>query len=161
MQIGHTGSPKKGYELKQLKENINALMDDSDGQGIGLAGIGYLGRAIMNYFGGRNPKLTIKAAFDTDPDKINRVISGCRCYHIDQIPEVVKKENITIGIVTVPSSAAQDIVNRFVRTGIKAIINWAPTPLQTPPDVFVESRDITMSIEKAAFYAKTLNSKKK
>jgi len=161
MQIGHTGSPKKGYELKQLKENINALMDDSDGQGIGLAGIGYLGRAIMNYFGGRNPKLTIKAAFDTDHDKINRVIYGCRCYHIDQIPEVVKKENITIGIVTVPSSAAQDIVNRFVRTGIKAIINWAPTPLQTPPDVFVESRDITMSIEKAAFYAKTLNSKKK
>lgn len=155
MIIGHSGSPRKGYEIKHLRNDINKLMDDSEGQKIALAGIGYLGRAIMNYFMGRRPKLTIAAAFDVDPAKINRVISGCRCYHVDQLEEIIRKENITIGIVTTPAAGAQKIVDTYVKSGIKAIVNWAPTILHVPEGVFLETRDITMSIEKAAFFAKT------
>lgn len=155
MVIGHSGSPRKGYEIQQLKNDIDDLMDDPEGQKIALTGIGHLGRAIMTYFMGRRPKLQITAAFDTDPTKINRVISGCKCYHVDQTEEIIRKENITIGIVTAPASTAQKIVDRYVNAGIKAIVNWAPTILHVPEDVFIETRDITMSIEKAAFYSKT------
>ncbi len=155
MVIGHSGSPRKGYEIGQLKSDIDSVMDDPAGQRIALTGIGYLGRAIMTYFMGRRPKLQIAAAFDTDPTKINRVISGCKCYHVDETEEIIRRENITIGIVTAPASAAQRIVDRYVSAGIKAIVNWAPTILHVPEDVFIETRDITMSIEKAAFFAKT------
>lgn len=154
MLIGHSGSPRKGYELKVLKEEIDTLMDEPDGQRIALTGIGYLGRAILTYFMGRRPKLQIAAAFDNDPSKINRVISGCRCHHIDQTEEIIRQENITIGIVTAPASAAQSIVDRYVNAGITSIVNWAPALLQVPEGVFLETRDITMSIEKAAFFAK-------
>lgn len=154
MLIGHSGSPRKGYEIRQLRSDIDTLMDDPTGQKIALAGIGHLGRAILTYFMGRRPKLSIAAAFDIDPTKINRVISGCRCYHINQIEEIIRGENITIGIITAPASAAQQIVDRYVKAGIKAIVNWAPTILQVPENVFIETRDITMSIEKAAFFAK-------
>jgi len=154
MLIGHSGSPRKGYEISHLRDEIDALMDDPDGQKIALTGIGYLGRAIMTYFMGRRPKLTIAAAFDIDPDKINRVIAGCRCYHTDQIEEIIRKEGITIGVITVPAVFAQEVVNRYVNAGVKAIVNWAPTILQVPDGVFLETRDITMSIEKAAFFAK-------
>ncbi len=154
MEIGYSGSPRKGYEVQQLLEVINGLMDDPSGQKIALTGIGHLGRAIMSYFMGRRPKLAIAAAFDTDPSKIKRVIAGVRCYHTDQIEEIVTREGITLGIVTVPAKAAQEIVDRYVRSNIKAIVNWAPTILQVPNDVFLETRDITMSIEKAAYYAK-------
>lgn len=155
MLIGHSGSPRKGYEIQLLRDQIDALMDDPEGQKIALTGIGYLGRAIMTYFMGRRPKLTIAAAFDIDPTKINRVISGCRCYHVDQTEAIIKKENITIGIITAPASAAQKIADRYVNSGIKAIVNWAPTLLHIPDGIFIETRDITMSVEKAAFFAKT------
>lgn len=154
MEIGHSGSPRKGYDIKHLLDDINNQMDDPAGQKIALTGIGYLGRAIMTYFMGRRPRLAIAAAFDIEPAKINRVTAGVRCYHTDQIEEVIKRENITLGVVTVPAAAAQGIVDRYVNAGIKAIVNWAPTILQVPDDVFLETRDITMSIEKAAYYAK-------
>jgi redox-sensing transcriptional repressor len=155
MLIGHSGSPRKGYEIQLMRDQIDTLMEDPDGQKIALTGIGFLGRAIMTYFMGRRPRLTIAAAFDVDPTKINRVISGCRCYHVDQTEEIIKKENITIGIITAPASAAQKVVDRYVGAGIKAIVNWAPTLLHVPDGVFIETRDIAMSIEKAAFFAKT------
>jgi redox-sensing transcriptional repressor len=154
MLIGHSGSPRKGYEIRQLRNDIDTVMDDPAGQKIALTGIGHLGRAILTYFMGRRPKLSIAAAFDIDPTKINRVIAGCRCFHVNQTEEIIRKENITIGIITAPASAAQQIVDRYVKAGIKAIVNWAPTILQVPESVFIETRDITMSIEKAAFYAK-------
>jgi len=154
MVIGHSGSPRKGYDITQLKQAIDELLDDPNGQKIALTGIGYLGRAIMTYFMGRRPKLTISAAFDIDKNKTNRVIAGCRCYHTDQIEEIIEKESISIGIVTVPAAHAQEVVDRYVNAGIKAIVNWAPTFLQVPENVFLETRDITMSIEKAAFFSK-------
>lgn len=154
MLIGHSGSPRKGYEIRQLRSDIDTVMDDPAGQKIALTGIGHLGRAILTYFMGRRPKLSIAAAFDIDPTKINRVIAGCRCFHVNQTEEIIRSENITIGIITAPASAAQQIVDRYVKAGIKAIVNWAPTILQVPENVFIETRDITMSIEKAAFYAK-------
>jgi len=154
MQIGQSGSPKRGYGINKLKNAIDNLLDEPGGQKIALAGIGNLGRAIMTYFMGRRPHLSITAAFDVDSSKINRVVAGCRCYHIDQIEEVILREGITIGIITVPLSAAQEIADRYVRSGIKAIVNWAPTVLQVPDGVFLETRDITMSLEKASYFSK-------
>jgi redox-sensing transcriptional repressor len=154
MLIGHSGSPRRGYDLLQLKKDIYSLMDLPGGQKIALTGIGNLGRAIITYLSGRRPNLAIAAAFDTDPNKTNRVIAGCRCYPMEQMEEVIRREGITIGIITVPALAAQEILDRYVNAGIKAIVNWAPTILQVPDGVFLETRDIIMSIDKAAFFAK-------
>ena len=54
-------------------------------QNVAMVGLGHLGRAVLDYFQCRCPKLQIIAAFDTDPGKINRVIPGCRCYHTDDM----------------------------------------------------------------------------
>lgn len=156
MVIGYSGSTRRGYEITQLIERIRVILDDPQGQKIAMAGIGHLGRAILTYFMGRRPHLSIAAAFDVDPDKIDRVIAGCRTYHVDKLEEIVSRENIKIGIITVPALAAQDIADRFVRAGVKAMVNWAPIPLHVPEDVFLENRDITMSIEKAAFFSKNV-----
>ena len=85
---------------------------------------------------------------------MDRVICGCHCYHVSRLEEIVRQEKITLGIITVPASEAQAILDRYVDLGIKAVINWAPINLQVPRGVFVETRDIMMSIEKAAFFAK-------
>jgi redox-sensing transcriptional repressor len=159
MLIGHSGSSRKGYEIKQLRDDIDILMDNPEGQKIAITGLGNLGRSILNYLTGRRTKLMVAAIFDIDPAKTNRVISGCRCYPIDQLEDVIRREGITIGIITTPASGAQEIVDRYVKAGIKSIVNWAPTLLHVPHGVFLETRDIMMSIEKAAFFAKGLHPK--
>lgn len=154
MNIGHSGSSKKGYEIRDLRDDISKLMDHPEGQKIAITGIGNLGRAILSYLMIRRSKLTVAAAFDNDPTKVNRVISGCRCYPIEQMDEVIRQEGITIGLISVPVASAQEIADRYVRAGIKAIVNLAPAILQVPEGIFIENSDVTLAIEKAAFYAK-------
>ena len=155
MIIGQEGSPRKGYNIAQLISGIGDILDAPDGQRIALVGIGNLGRAILQYFMGRRPKLSISAAFDIDPDRVGRVIAGCRCYHIDEIAKVVKDENITVGIITVPAEEAQAAANELITAGVRGIVNFAPVRLRAPDSVYLSGLDITTSIEKTAYFAKT------
>ena len=80
MVVGCSGSPSRGYNVRELMEAIGAFLDAPAGQRVALVGVGNLGRAILAFFGGRRPKLSIVAAFDVDPLKVDRVIHGCRCH---------------------------------------------------------------------------------
>lgn len=157
MEIGQKGNPQKGYDIVQLRNALNELMVEPEGQKIALVGIGNLGRAVLSYFMGRSPNLTIAAAFDSDENKTNRVIAGCKCYSIDKMEDVIRENGISIGIMTVPMAVAQNVADILVAAGIKSIVNWAPIHIEVPKDVFLENRDITMSIEKAAYFAKTVS----
>jgi redox-sensing transcriptional repressor len=154
MAIGYTGSPKRGYDVRELIESIGSFLDTPRTQGAALVGIGNLGRAIMSYFAGRRPKLTIQAAFDNDPYKINRVILGCRCYAVAELSAVVRDGDLKVGIITVPASEAQNIADMLVRAGVRGILNFAPVRLRVPPGVYVEDIDMTMSLEKVAYFAR-------
>ncbi|MCX5768879.1 MAG: redox-sensing transcriptional repressor Rex, partial [Candidatus Hydrogenedentes bacterium] len=103
---------------------------------------------------GRRPRLSIEAAFDTDPAKVNRVIHGCRCYPLDDVERVVQSRGIEIGVLTVPADQAQGVVEYLVRAGIRGILNFAPVRLSVPEHVYVEDIDMTMSLEKVAFFAR-------
>jgi len=155
MLIGYSGSPARGYDIAALLATMNELLDHPAGQKIALVGVGNLGRAILSYFMGRRSDLIITAAFDTDDAKIHRVISGCRCYPLSELKAVIQREGIRLALITTPADAAQAVADALVAAGVRAIVNWAPQPLRVPADVLVENRDITMSIEKAAYYAKS------
>lgn len=155
MIIGTSGLPRQGYKVKELLKSIENFLDDPAGQKVVLVGLGNLGRAILTYFAGRRPKLSIVAAFDIDPSKINKTVhGGCSCYHINQLKEIVKKEGATIGIITVPADAAQEVADMLIDAGIKGILNFAPISLRVRPDVYVEQVDITVSLEKVAYFAR-------
>jgi redox-sensing transcriptional repressor len=154
MVIGYTGSPAHGYEVSDLIAAISKFLDSSAEQKVALVGIGNLGRAILVYFTGRRPKLSIVAAFDTDPHKFNRVIHGCRCYPKQQLKEVVAANDIKIGIIAVPAAEAQYVADSLIATGVRGILNFAPVPLHVPPGIFVEDIDLTMSLEKVAYFSR-------
>ena len=119
-----------------------------------MVGIGNLGKAIISYFRGKRSKLSIVAAFDTNPDKIDRIYDGVQCYHIDKLAEIVKQENVSIGIITVPADQAPAIAETLVLAGIKGILNYSPKPLNVAPYVYLEEYDMITSLEKVAFFAK-------
>lgn len=154
MSIGYSGNPNRGYGVADLIESIGSSLDDPEGQRAALVGVGNLGRAILTYFSGRRPKLAIVAAFDNDHKKFDRVIQGCRCYNIERLEEIVHELGIDIGVITVPSGEAQKVSNALVRAGIKGILNYAPVRIQAPLNIYIEDIDMTMALEKVAYFAR-------
>ena len=154
MEIGYTGSPVHGYNVEELLEAVRTFLDAPSGQYAALVGVGNLGRSILAFFSGRRPKLSIIAALDKDPQIFGRVIHGCRCFNIQDIEEVIRENNIDIGIITAPASEAQTVAYQMVGAGITGILNFAPARIRVPSSVYVEDIDVTVALERAAYFAR-------
>jgi len=154
MVLGYTGTPAKGYDVKRLREHIEAFLFPSGEQQVAIAGVGNIGRALLKFFAGRRPTLKIAASFEINPEKFNRVIQGCRCYSIEEAGSVIRDLGITVGIIAVPDKEAQYVADAFVGAGVRGILNFARTPLHVPPDVYVEDIDLAMSMDKVAYFAR-------
>lgn len=154
MVIGYSGSPTNGYNKLALLKALNNYLDANEKEGVALVGLGDVGRAILHYFQGRRPSLEISAVFDNDPQKIGRVFSGCKTYSVDQIKEIVQANNIHVGVIAVPEQAAQQVADELVDAGVRGILNYAPVRLDIPDGVYLENRDVLVSIEKIAYFAR-------
>lgn len=157
MLIGYSGTLRKGYNIQELIDLIAEIIDSEDGIKVAIIGMGNLGRAIINYFSGRRHKLSIVAGFDTNPDKIGSTISEVRCYDSKRMAEIIQKENIEIGIITVPATQATTTANQLVNAGIKGILNYTPKPVDVPDGIYLEEYDMITTLEKVAFYVKMEN----
>jgi redox-sensing transcriptional repressor len=155
MLIGYTGTLRKGYSVKELIDLIGEIIDSEMIIRVCVVGVGNLGRAMINYFSGKRTKLSIVAVFDSNTEKVGKKYSGVTCYDIEQINDIVQKEDIKIGIITVPPDQGQVTADRLVRAGIKGILNYAPKSVFVPKDVHLEEYDMITSLEKVAFFVKT------
>src|SRR4030043_1127266 len=154
MLIGYTSVHRKGYDVKELIDKIGTVIDSPETLNVAIIGIGNLGRAVAGYFKGKRSKLNLVASFDTDPQKVNKVISGVRCYPPDDMEKIMQELNIRIVILTVPADYAREIAEEVVRYGVKGILNYTTIPLNVPSSVYLEEYDIISSIEKLAYFVK-------
>lgn len=155
MLIGYTGTLRKGYNIKELIALIGKILDTDEGLNVAVIGVGNLGRAIINYFRGKRTKLSIIAAFDSNPDKIGKEYFDVKCYDINDINRIIKEKDISIGIITVPSQSAAEVSEKLVNACIKGILNYTPKPVNVPSNVYLEEYDMITSLEKVAFFVKT------
>lgn len=154
MVVGYDGSTTRGYSVRELLQSLSRYLDRPGGEPVALIGIGNLGRALMTYFTGRRPNLRIVAGFDVDPYRHGRVIHGCRCHPMDSLAEVIAEQGIRVAILAVPGREAQAAADAAVRAGVQGILNFAPVPLHLPGHIHVESIDLTMSLEKVAYFSR-------
>ena len=154
MEAGFSGSPSRGYDVKELLERVDRILDAPEGIKAALVGVGNMGRALLSYFSGRNQKISVVAAFDSDQSKVGRVIAGCRCYPVTSITDKARQLGITLGIIAVPGPQAQLTADALLEAGVTGILNFAPVPLKARAGVFVEQVDIMRAIEKVAHFAK-------
>jgi len=154
MLIGYSTTLKKGYDVKALVDLIGEILDSQKPIKVAVVGIGNLGRAITTYFKGKRSQLQIVAAFDTDPEKVNRVISGVKCYSMHDLKSVINEQNISIAILTVPPDYASQVAENLVMAGVTGVLNYTSVPVNVSSDIIVENYDMTTSLEKVAYYVK-------
>jgi redox-sensing transcriptional repressor len=159
MLIGYSSMKKRGYDAQELVEVIGKLIDHPQGLNVAVIGMGNLGRAVTTYFTGKRSKLNVVATFDVDDNKVDRVISGVKCYHIRDIKKVVEQNRISIAIIASPPDTANAITEMLVLAGIKGILNFTTTPLAVPPTVYLEEYDMITSMEKVAYFVKELDAR--
>ena len=154
MLIGFSSDTKKGYDVKVLIDFIDSILYSEQPINMAVIGMGHLGRAVTRYFNGKGLKLRITAAFDVDSAKVGTSIDGIPCYHIDEFEERVDELNISIVIVSSPTSVASTLVLPIINAGIKGVLNFTSAPLNFPPGIVVENYDITTLLEKVAYFVK-------
>jgi len=151
MEAGFSGSPSRGYEVGDLLSGIDTILDAPGGNKAVLVDIG---RAVLSFLSGRGMKVEVTAAFDNDPAKIDRVISGCRVYDVQMLDERVRELGTRVGIIAVPGPQAQAAADALVEAGVTGIVSFAPVPLLVRAGVAVEQVDIMRALEKVAHFAK-------
>jgi redox-sensing transcriptional repressor len=152
--FGYSGTPARGYDVNKLREHIEAFIFPASEQKAVIAGVGNIGRALLKFFLGRRPTLRIVASLETNPDKFGRMIHGCPCQSIENTSDIIREQDITVGIIAVPDGEAQYVADMFVKAGIRGILNFARTPLQVPSGVYVEDIDLAMSLDRVAYFAR-------
>ncbi len=113
MFIGYTSMQRKGYDVRELIHVIGDILDSEKGLNVAVIGVGNLGRAVTTYFIGKRSRLNIIATFDVDHTKIDRVISGVKCYALNRIKEMVESHQISVAIVTVPADSATEVTEQL------------------------------------------------
>ncbi len=143
--FGKFGERGIGYHVGELKDNIAKILGLNEKWNICLCGAGNLGSALCAYRGFREINLNIVALFDNDSRKVGKYIDGIKVYSHKSITPVVKKLKIDMAIIAVPLESAQNIADRLVVAGVRAILNFAPLKLNVPKRI--KLRNVDLSIE--------------
>ena len=150
--FGEFGKQGFGYDIEQLLDLIEHLLGLNREWPIALIGIGHLGEAIARYEGFRRQDIQIAALFDNDPTKIGSVINGMPIMPDEKIATVTHHLGIKLAILAVPASYAQELADRLVAAGVRAILNYAPVVIQVPEAVWVHHIDLVGLLHSLTYY---------
>jgi redox-sensing transcriptional repressor len=154
MLIGFSSDTKKGYDVKVLIDFIDTILYSEETMKVAVLGMGHLGQAITKYFNSKNLNIRIVAALDIDEAKVGQTILDIPCYHIDDLEDVVANNDISIVILSLPSSVAAQYTVPIVNSGIKGVLNFTSAPFNFTQGIVVENYDITTVLEKVAYFVK-------
>ncbi len=148
--FGQFGHPGVGYILTDLIPRIRKIIGTDRVWRVALVGMGNLGSALSRYKGFASRGFQITALFDQDPEVVGKEFAQGTVHSMDELEEIVQRENIELGILAVPIEAAQEVAERMSRAGIHGILNFAPKVLPELPAVRSVSVDLTIQLEQLA-----------
>lgn len=140
------GRPRLGFLISRLIVDIEKFLGYDTISDAVVVGVGGLGRAFLGYEGFKNNGLNVMAAFDIDRALVGTSVVGKPILHLDDLEGFVRENKILLGIVTVPKSVAQEVVDKLVAAGVRAIWNFAPAPVRVPKDIVLKTEDLAASL---------------
>lgn len=127
--IGVSGVSGRGYNVRDLVEQIKDSLGLSLIQRTIVVGMGNLGRALISYPGFQSRGFEIVAAFDTDPKKIGACVGCLVVQDLAELESVVQSQNVSLAMLAVPAHVALEVAKRIWAAGVSGILNFAPTSL--------------------------------
>ena len=150
--FGEFGTRGVGYNVKDLLKHTLKILGLNGKWTVVVVGAGNLGSALVSYRGFRERGFDITGVFDNDLTKIGKRLLNLEVMGTERLEQVINDNDVKIGILTVPASAAQDAANLLINAGVKAILNFAPTVLSVPEDVEVRDIDLSTRLEILTFH---------
>lgn len=149
--FGSFGKRGLGYSVPELAGRLREILGLGREWRVIIVGAGKIGAALAQYRGFRQRGFSILAAYDNNPEKIGRRLEGIPVRDIAQLEHDIQREHPDIVVLTAPAEEAQSLVDRVVQSGVKAILNFAPTQLHAPSDVSVKTVNMAMELEGLSF----------
>jgi redox-sensing transcriptional repressor len=150
--LGSYGTRGVGYDVAYLIHQVRRELGLTQHWAIAIVGIGNLGHALANYKGFAERGFRVAALVDADATKVGEVVGGLPVRHIDELPQLVRDNDIAIGVVATPANVVQDVADLMVAAGIRSILNFAPAVIAVPPGVSVRKVDLAIELQILAFY---------
>ena len=151
--FGKFGKRGVGYNVDSLLSQIRKILRTSGQHNIALFGAGHLGKAIASSDIFADHGFRVVAIFDTDPAKVGEPIGReltVRPY--EHLSTVVEEESIVVGVLAVPTEAAQAVADDLVRAGVRIIFNYTEALLQVPPEVTVHTSSPAVDLLYALYF---------
>ena len=150
--LGSYGTRGVGYDVDDLITQLRRVLGLTSTHPVMIIGAGNLGSALANYKEIGTWGFDVASIVDIDTTRIGQAVNGLTLESVHEIAAIVADRNIEIGIITVPASAAQGIVEQLARAGVTSILNFAPTVLRAPEGVTIRRVDIATSLGILAFH---------
>ena len=152
--FGSFGKRGLGYAVPELAGRLREILGLGRDYQVVLLGAGKIGSALVQYRGFQKRGFEIVGIFDVDPAKIGKRWNGLTVSDISELESQLAGQAIDIGVLVTPAEVAQELADRLVKLGIKAILNFAPVQLAVPDDVSVKNVNLALELE-ALSYALT------
>jgi redox-sensing transcriptional repressor len=151
--FGKFGKRGVGYNVDSLVSQIRKILRTAGQHNIALFGAGHLGRAIASSDIFADHGFRVVAIFDADREKVgDRITDHLVVRPYDEVKQVVAEEEIVVGVLAVPSEAAQQVADDLVGAGVKIIFNYSEALLQVPPEVTVHTSSPAVDLLYALYF---------
>lgn len=151
-QFGEFGKQGTGYTVGFLSDQLKEILQVDRLWDVVLVGAGHLGTAVANYAGFVNRGFQIVAVYDSDPAKIGGMAGPFTIRGLEHLSSDVEANGYQVAMLAVPASAAQEVADLLVDSGIQAILCYAPTSLSVPAEVRVQYIDPGLHLQRMTYY---------
>jgi redox-sensing transcriptional repressor len=151
--FGKFGKRGVGYNVDSLVSQIRKILRTTGRHNIALFGAGHLGQAIAGSDIFADHGFRVVALFDTDPKKVGKRVSETLTVRpYEDLDKVVQEEEIVVGVLAVPTEAAQRVADDLVGAGVKIIFNYSEALVQVPPEVTVHTSSPAVDLLYALYF---------
>lgn len=149
--FGSFGKRGLGYSVPELSATLRDILGLERSYRVAVIGAGKIGSALVNYSGFVSRGFHVDWVYDNDPAKIGASWNGVEVGDVTLLERDLRRTTPDIAIVATPSDSAQEMADRLVALGVKAILNFAPIQLSVPDDVTVKNVNMAIELETLSY----------
>lgn len=145
--FGSFGTRGLGYSVPALARRIREILGLDREWRVMIVGAGKIGSALAQYAGFRERGFAVVGVYDVDPARVGRALNGVQVRDQTALESDIRTLKPDIALVAVPPHAAQAVVDRVTKAGVRGVLNFAPAPVQAPRGVTLRSVDMALELE--------------